>query len=100
MTTYEQTQRRQAIRVLAGAAFAATLLALAPLRVSYGERQFCKANTLRPSAAFLQASEYLPAAHPVSPYGTWYGPTGARYGYATAEDSPIYPTTTTLERCN
>jgi hypothetical protein len=96
--TYEhaQTQRRQTIRVLAGAAFAATLLALAPLRISYGERQFCKANRLNPPTAFLRDSEYLPT----TPYGTWYGPTGARYGYALQEDSPIYPTTQTAERCS
>jgi len=96
MTTKAQTQRRQTIRVLAGAAFAATLLALAPLRVSYGERQFCQTQALHPSASFLRDSEYLPA----TPYGTWYGPTGARYGYATAEDSPIYPTLNTAERCS
>ena len=96
MTTYEQTQRRQTIRVLAGAAFAAILLALAPLRVSYGERQFCKANELRPSASFLQASEYLP----LPSYGIWYGPTGTRYGYSTHEHTPIYPTIQTAERCN
>jgi len=96
MTTKAQTQRRQTIRVLAGCALVAVLFLLAPLRVSYGERQFCKANRLNPPTAFLQASEYLPT----TPYGTWYGPTGARYGYATAEDSPIYPTLNTAERCS
>ena len=96
MSTYAQAQRRQTIKVLAGAAFAATLLALAPLRVSYGEREFCKASTLNPPASFLQASEYLPT----SPYGTWYGPTGARYGFSTSESSPIFPTIQTAERCN
>lgn len=96
MTTYEQTQRRQAIRVLAGAAFAATLLALAPLRVSYGERRYCQTQALTPSASFLRASEYLPTM----PYGTWYGPTGARYGYATHEHTAIYPNPQTAERCS
>jgi len=94
--TYAQIQRRQTIRCIAGCAFAATLLALAPLRVSYGERQFCQTQALHPSASFLRASEYLPT----KPYGTWYGPTGARYGYALQEDSPIYPTTQTAERCS
>lgn len=93
--THAQDQRRQALRCITGAAFAATLLALAPLRVSYGERQFCARNHLRPSAAFLRASEYLPT----NPAGTWYGPTGARYGYSIEEDSPIYPSIRTAVRC-
>lgn len=91
MSTYAQTQRRQATRCIAGAAFAATLLALAPLRVSYGEQQFCARNHLRPTTAFLRASEYA--------HGTWYGPTGARYGYSIHEDSPIYPSRQTATRC-
>jgi len=95
--TYAQAQRRQTIKVLAGCAFVAVLMLLAPLRISYGERQFCKTQALHPSASFLRASEYLPAAP--NPYGTWYGPTGARYGLSTSEDSPIYPTIQTAERC-
>jgi len=98
--THAQAQRRQTLRCIAGAAFVALLMILAPLRVSYGERQYCKANTLNPPASFLRDSNYLGANPPLSPYGVWYGPSGRRYGFSLQEDTPIYPTIQTAERCS
>lgn len=91
MTTYEQTQRRQAIRVLAGAAFASTLFLLAPLRVSYGESRYCQSQRRTDPAPILNA-DYIGTLHTESDTGLYLLPSGRIYGYAQEEDARIYRT--------
>lgn len=91
MTTYEQTQRRQTIRVLAGAAFASTLFLLAPLRVSYGESKYCASQRRHEPTARHQA-DYVGTLHTESDTGLYILPSGRIYGYAQEEDARIYRT--------
>lgn len=94
--TYAEAQRRQTLRCIAGAAFVAILMLLAPLRVSYGEHRYCQDQEIHRTPAFPRDSNY---AGP-GPFPAWYGPTGERYGFSIQEDSPIYPTLNTAERCS
>lgn len=89
--TYAETQRRQTIRCIAGAALASTLFLLAPLRVSYGESKYCASQRRHEPTRTMQA-DYIGTLHTESDTGLYLLPSGHIYGYAQEEDARIYRT--------